>query len=122
MRKSLHVLAARLVFAATLLLLPSPGAAEPARDLSLGALQDGGSCPVVEGQSEERAQMMARLQERLRAEMGEPDGDVVALNGRGYRYESDRVPSIARELRILEIEMQRARAAAKGQEAPAPAQ
>jgi hypothetical protein len=40
----------------------------------------------------------------------------VPLDGRGYRYESDRVPSIARELRILEIEMQRARAAARVQE------
>lgn len=120
MRKLIHVLAARVLFGATLL-LPVAGASEGARDLSLGAMQDGGSCPVTEQQTEERAQMMARLEARLRAEMGEPGGDAVMLNGRGYRYESDKVPGIARELHVLELEMQRARAA-KAQEQPAPAQ
>jgi hypothetical protein len=120
MRKSIHQLAARALLGAALL-LPAAAGAEGARDLPLGALEDGGSCPVTQDQSEDRAQMMARLEARLRAEMA-ADPEVVPLDGRGYRYESDRVPSIARELRILEIEMQRARAAARAQEPKGPAQ
>jgi hypothetical protein len=121
MRTPIHELAARVLLGAALL-LPTAAAAEGTRDLSLGALEDGGSCPVTQEQSEERAQMMARLEARLRAEMGAAGEDVIPLDGRGYRYESDRVPSIARELRILEIEMQRARAAARAQDQKGPAQ
>jgi hypothetical protein len=114
MRTPIHELAARVLLGAALL-LPTAAATE-------GGLENGGSCPVTQDHSEARAQMMARLEARLRAEMGESPGDVVPLDGKGYRYENDRVPTIARELRILEIEMQRARAAARAQEQKAPGQ
>jgi hypothetical protein len=114
MRKLTATLARTILGAA--LLLPAAGTAEGSRDLPLGTM-DGGSCPVAEDQSQARAEMIARLEARMRAEVGEAGGDVVALNGRGYRYESDRVPAIARELQVLEIEMQRARAAAKAEAA-----
>lgn len=112
MRKPIHVIAGAALL--TALLLPGAAPAESSRDLDLGAMQ-GGSCPVTAGPSDSRAQMMARLEARLRAEMDETGGDVRVLNGRGYRYEADRVPGIAHELSVLEIEMQRARAAAKAQ-------
>jgi hypothetical protein len=113
MRKPIHVLAGAALFGATLL-LPGAASAESSRELDLGALQ-GGSCPVTAAPSDSRAQMMARLEAKLRAEMGEA-GDVQVLNGRGYRYEADRVPGIAHELSVLELELERARAAAKAQQ------
>ena len=112
----IQVLALQVLVGASLL-LPAAGAADGARDLSLGAV-DRGSCPVAESPAESRVQKLANLESQLRAEMGERPGDLVVLNGRGYRYENDRVPGIARELQILEIELQRARAAAKA--APRP--
>ena len=116
MRKPIHVLAGAALLGAVLL-LPRAGAAESARSVDLGAV-NGGSCPVTADESEARAQKMARLEAQLRAEMAraEADGDVKVLNGRGYRYEDDRVPGIAHELSILELELQRARAAAKAQQ------
>jgi len=117
MRKPIYVLAAAALFGAALL-LPGAAPAESSRELDLGAVS-GGSCPVTAAPSDSRARMMARLEAKLRAEMGEA-GDVQVLNGRGYRYENDRVPGIAHELSVLELELQRARAAAKAQrQAPA---
>jgi hypothetical protein len=118
MRKSIHVLAGAALFGAALL-LPGAAPAESSRQLDLGGVS-GGSCPAAPAPSDSRAQMMARLEAKLRAEMGGA-GDVQVLNGRGYRYENDRVPGIAQELSILELELQRARAAAKAQQ-QAPAQ
>jgi hypothetical protein len=104
---------ARALIAASLLLPAGAVAAEGTQTRELPvAVQDGGSCPASPGVAADRAEMMARLAAKLReAEAAQGPGEVVVLNGRGYRYEGDRVPAIARELQILEVELQRARAA-----------
>jgi hypothetical protein len=104
---------ARALATASLLLSAAvqAGDATSSRELPV-SVEEGGSCPVDPGVPADRAEMMARLAAKLReAQEAQGPGDVVVLNGRGYRYEGDRVPAIARELQILEVELQRARAA-----------
>jgi hypothetical protein len=80
---------------------PSPGAPEAI-------------CPVRPDLGADRAELMARLQARLLEEQAQ-GGDVRVLNGRGYRY--DNTPTLARDLHVLEIELERARAAARAKQA-----
>jgi hypothetical protein len=106
---------ARTLLAASLLLLSAggAGAADGPVSRELPAAE-GGVCPVDPSVAQDRSAMMARLAEKLRqAESTQGSSDFVVLNGRGYRYESDRTPQIARELQLLEVELQRAKAAAR---------
>jgi hypothetical protein len=72
------------------------------------------TCSVTPDLGADRAEMLTRLQSKLAEEAARGGGDVVVLNGRGYRY--DQRPSIARDLHVLEIELERARAAARAGE------
>ncbi len=107
---------ARTLVAASLL-LAAAGAADATDGRLPGkapaAAAEGGVCPVDPALDVDRAEMMARLAAKLREAESAQGGDVVVLNGRGYRYQDDRVPQIARELQILEVELQRAKAAAR---------
>jgi hypothetical protein len=109
----LHILRNRNLALAQLLLgaallLPSAGGAE-GPSVELPAPADGGSCQADQGMSLEQNAAMARLAAQLREAESQSD-DVVVLNGRGYRYDSDRVPSFARDLQQLQMELQRAKA------------
>jgi hypothetical protein len=113
---------ARALIVASLLLPAGAFAAEgtPSRELPVST-EAGGSCPADPSLPADRAETMARLAAKLReAQAAQGPGDVVVLNGRGYRYEGERVPQIARELQILEIELQRARDAEKAEGAKQP--
>jgi hypothetical protein len=109
-----HILAAPLLLGAALL-VSAAGRAEGGAPMT-PAPEAGGSCQADEGMSLEHSDAFARLAEQLRAAEGESDDDVVVLNGRGYRYDSDRVPSFARDLEQLRMELQRAKAAARQQQ------
>lgn len=82
------------------------GAPPPAADTA-----DGAMCSVAPDLGGDRGDLLAKLQARLLEEQARSGEDVVVLNGRGYRY--DDAPSIARDLRVLEAEIVRARARAK---------
>jgi len=79
------------------------------------ASQGEATCNVRPDLGADRAELMTRLQARLLEEQTRSGEDVVVLNGRGYRY--DNAPGIARDLHVLELEMVRARAAAKAKQA-----
>jgi hypothetical protein len=75
---------------------------------------DGAVCMEDPGVSLQRAQVIDEISRQLAAEeAAESNGDVVRLNTSGYRYGSDQGPRIARDLQVLEVEVRRARAAAK---------
>lgn len=93
-----------------IVLLGSAATAEPGTPAEEGVCSGGAAVPL------ERLNLVDELQRQLEAEQPAPGGDVVALNGRGYRYAADRAPAIARDLQILEIELRRARAAARQSE------
>ena len=74
----------------------------------------GGSCPAQQDMTAERASLLAKIQADIAAQQAQGgDDDVVMLNGRGYRYDSDQLPAFARDVRLLEIEIARSRAAAR---------
>jgi hypothetical protein len=113
---------ARTLLATSLLVLSAgaSAAADAPASRELPAAE-GGVCPVDPSIAQDRSAMMERLAEKLRqAESAQGTSDFVVLNGRGYRYESDRTPQIARELQLLEVELQRAKAAARREAAGSP--
>ncbi len=91
----------------------STARADGSQSTPISSEADGGVCMGNPAIPLDRADMIGKLQAKLAAEAPTPDGDVVMLNSRGYRYDSDRAPAIARDLQLLEIEFRRARAAAK---------
>jgi hypothetical protein len=77
---------------------------------------DSGVCMEDPGVSMQRAAVIDQISKQLAAqEVAESNGDVVSLNTSGYRYGADQGPRIARDLQILEVEVRRARAAAKSE-------
>lgn len=75
---------------------------------------DAGVCMEDPGVALQRAQVIDQIAKQLEAqEVPESNGDVVRLNTSGYRYGADQGPRIARDLQILDVEVRRARAAAK---------
>jgi len=105
----------RLLLAGALALPLAAAAAEG--DAQAPAPAGGATCNVAPDLGSDRAELMARLQAKLQEEQARSGEDVVVLNGRGYRY--DNAPSIASDLRVLELELERARAAAKAKQATA---
>jgi hypothetical protein len=66
------------------------------------------------GVSMRRADVIDQIAKQLEAQdVPESNGDGVALNTSGYRYGADQGPRIARDLQLLDVEVRRARAAAK---------
>ena len=75
---------------------------------------DAGVCMADPGVAIERAGLIHEIAQKLEAEEApESNGDVVRLNTSGYRYGTDEAPRIARDLQLLDIEVRRARAAAR---------
>jgi hypothetical protein len=75
---------------------------------------DGGVCMEDPGVALQRAQAIDQVAKQLEAQqVPESNGESVQLNTSGYRYGADQGPSIARDLEVLEVEVRRARAAAK---------
>lgn len=99
--------------------LAAPMLLAAALALPLGArAADNGApmCTAAPNLGADHAAGLTRLQEKLAAEEAMSGGDVVVLNGRGYRY--DQKPGIARDLHLLEVEIERARAAARAEAKP----
>jgi hypothetical protein len=75
---------------------------------------DAGVCMEDPGVSLQRAQVIDQIAKQLEAQqVPESNGEGVQLNTTGYRYDADRGPRIARDLQVLDVEVRRARAAAK---------
>jgi hypothetical protein len=74
------------------------------------AEETGGVCMEDPATVINRANTIDAIQDQLASQS--PD-DAIALNTRGYRYEPDKRPMIARDLQLLEIEIRRSRDAAK---------
>ena len=109
MRRSKAWIGSLLVVAA---LAAAPAAR--AEETSATPSSDGGVCMEDPGVSLQRAQLIDEISKQLAAEeVAESNGDVVRLNTSGYRYGSEQGPRIARDLQLLEVEVRRARAAAK---------
>lgn len=110
-----------LVAAGALLALGGPGVTVARADAGARRIPleigDGASCRVQDREERAReaqrgsAAAMARLQERLRAQLEADGGEAVVLNGRGYNYGRDERVDPARELMILfrDAERQRSR-------------
>lgn len=98
----------RLLLAGALVL---PAAVVRAEGGAAPPAAEGAMCSVAPDLGADRADLVAKLQARLLEEQARSGEQVVVLNGRGYRY--DDAPSIARDLRVLEVEIARARARAK---------
>jgi hypothetical protein len=106
-------LVSRLLLAGALALPTAAAAAEGAAPSP--APENEATCNVRPDLGADRAELMTRLQARLLEEQALSGEDVVVLNGRGYRY--DNAPGFARDLQMLELEIARARAAAKAKQA-----
>ena len=103
--------------------LAAAGLAAPSLADDAAASASGGSCPAQQDLSAQRADLITKLQADLAAQQaqgGGADDDVVVLNGRGNNYASDQMPSAIRELRMIEVEMARARAQARAAEGTKP--
>jgi hypothetical protein len=75
---------------------------------------DGGVCMEDPGVSLQRAQVIDQIAQQLEAQqVPESNGEGMQLNTSGYRYGADQGPRIARDLQVLDVEVRRARAAAK---------
>jgi hypothetical protein len=85
-----------------------------ANDVPAASNEGAGVCMGDPALPLERANMINEIQQQLAAKQ-ESDGEGIRLNTSGYRYDSDQAPSIARDLQLLDIEMRRARAAAKSE-------
>jgi hypothetical protein len=99
----------------TLLLGAVIGFSPAARaDTAQSTPPDAGVCMEDPGIALERAGRIQDIQSQLAAQTPPlSDGDGVQLNTRGYRYDADKGPGIARDLQLLDVEVRRARAAAK---------
>lgn len=87
--------------------------------LPLGARAAEGGAPMCTQAPDlgaDHAAGLTRLQQKLAEEEAMSGGDVVVLNGRGYRY--DTKPGIARDLHLLEVEIERARAESRAEAKP----
>jgi len=104
-----------LVVAMALALPVAASGGEPEAALSQGSeapasldAAEGAVCKVDDGATASalvgRSEAVARLQERLRAELAEGGEPAIVLNGKGYGYDVKQQQSPADVLRLLERE------------------